>query len=81
MEKEKENKKFYMMSLGCPKNRVDSEIMAAHLIENNIEVVPTKEEADYLMVNTCGFIEDAKKESLDTIMEFANHKKESDIDF
>ncbi len=72
----KKNKKFYMVSLGCPKNRVDSEIMLGELIENGYELAETPEEADTLIVNTCGFLESAKEESLATVMELAQYKED-----
>ncbi len=68
--------KVFFVTLGCPKNRVDSEIMLGYLIEANYEIVGEPEEADILVVNTCGFIQDAKKESIQTILEMIEHKKE-----
>jgi ribosomal protein S12 methylthiotransferase len=63
-----------MISLGCPKNRVDSEIMLGHLRQQGYEVVQDVDEADTVIVNTCGFIEEAKQESIDTILEIAGQK-------
>ncbi len=63
-----------MISLGCPKNRVDSEIMLGHLRQQGYEVVQDVNEADTVIVNTCGFIEEAKQESIDTILEIAGQK-------
>ncbi len=71
----KKNKKFYMVSLGCPKNRVDSEIMLGDLVKNGYELAETPEEADTLIVNTCGFLDSAKEESIATIMELAQYKE------
>lgn len=71
----KKNKKFYMVSLGCPKNRIDSEIMLGELIENGYELAESPKDADTIIVNTCGFLESAKEESLETIMEMAQHKE------
>ena len=53
--------KVFFVSLGCPKNRVDSEIMLGELGQRDYEVVETKEEADVLVVNTCSFIEEARE--------------------
>ncbi len=72
----KKNKKFYMVSLGCPKNRVDSEIMLGKLIEKGYKLAENPEEADTLIVNTCGFLESAKEESLATVMELAQYKED-----
>lgn len=68
------NKKIGIVSLGCPKNLVDSEIMLGMLKNANFEIVPGKEEADVLIVNTCGFIESAQQESINTILEMAEEK-------
>ena len=67
--------KFGMISLGCAKNRVDSEEILSLLIKNNYELTTVPEEADFLIVNTCGFIEDAKKESIDAIFEALSYHK------
>lgn len=64
-----------MISLGCPKNQVDGEIMLNKLKENNFTVVQNIEDADVMIVNTCGFIEDAKKEAIETILEVSEYKK------
>lgn len=69
--------KVFFVSLGCPKNRVDSEIMLGELAERDYEIVDSKEEADVLVVNTCSFVEDAREESVDTILELASEKKRS----
>jgi ribosomal protein S12 methylthiotransferase len=68
------------VSLGCPKNRVDSEIMLGALSQHDYEIVDSKEEADLLVVNTCSFVEDAREESVDTIMELVQEKNDSDRD-
>ncbi len=62
------------ISLGCPKNRLDSEIMLGLLQQAGYRIVP-EDEADILIVNTCGFIQDAKEESIDTTLEAAEYKK------
>ena len=64
-----------MISLGCNKNRVDSEIALGALREQGCELTQDMAQADVLMVNTCGFIESAKQESIDTILELAEYKK------
>src|SRR6202049_2953946 len=63
------------ISLGCPKNLVDSEVMMGVLARHGYEFTPRAEEADVLVVNTCSFIAPAQKESIDTILEMAEHKK------
>src|SRR5579859_438627 len=63
------------VSLGCPKNLVDSEVMMGVLARNGYEFTPNAEEADVLVVNTCSFIAPAQKESIDAILEMAEHKK------
>ncbi len=67
--------KVGMVSLGCPKNLVDSEVMLGQLAARGWELVSGPEDADVLIVNTCSFIEPAKQESIDTILEMAGHKK------
>jgi len=64
-----------MVSLGCPKNLVDSEVMLGILARQGYELTPRAEEADVVIVNTCSFIEPAKQESIDTILEMAEHKR------
>jgi len=68
-------KKIGVVSLGCPKNLVDSEIMLGMLNEKGYEFTPDKDDAEVLIVNTCGFIESAQQESVDTILEMAECKK------
>lgn len=67
--------KVGFMSLGCPKNLVDSEVMLGHLKLKGFTITNQMEEAEILVVNTCGFIESAKKESIDTILEAASMKQ------
>jgi ribosomal protein S12 methylthiotransferase len=69
-----EMKTVGLISLGCPKNLVDSEVMLGLLEEAGYRIVQNPAEADILIVNTCGFIEDAKKESVDTILEMSGYK-------
>jgi ribosomal protein S12 methylthiotransferase len=66
--------KIGFISLGCPKNLVDSEVMMGRLKQNGYEITADAAEADTLVVNTCGFIESAKKESIDAILEAARLK-------
>src|SRR4051812_19552342 len=68
-------RKVHFVSLGCPKNLVDTEIMLGSLAGQGYSVVDDPAQADTVIVNTCGFIEDAKKESLDKILEMAEFKK------
>ena len=63
------------MSLGCPKNLVDSEVMLGHLKLKGFRLTPRAEEAEVLVVNTCGFIDSAKKESVEAILEAAALKQ------
>ncbi|HEX8920036.1 MAG TPA: 30S ribosomal protein S12 methylthiotransferase RimO, partial [Pyrinomonadaceae bacterium] len=69
-------KKVGFISLGCPKNLVDSEVMMGQLKESGYEITTDASEADTLVVNTCGFIESAKQESIDAILEAARLKTE-----
>ncbi len=62
------------VSLGCPKNLVDSEVMMGLLHHAGAELTPRAEDADIIVVNTCSFIDSAKQESVNTILEMANHK-------
>lgn len=64
-----------MVSLGCSKNRIDAEIMLNLLNDGGFELTQAAEGADIVIINTCGFIEDAKKEAIDTILEYASLKK------
>ena len=71
--------KVGMVSLGCPKNQMDAELMLAKLEQAGFELVAESGLADVVIVNTCGFIEDAKKESIENIFEFAQLKQEGRI--
>ena len=64
-----------MVSLGCAKNRVDAEIMLGSISEAGYEITPFEEQADVIIVNTCGFIDSAKEEAIDAILEAAEMKK------
>ena len=70
-----ENKALYMATLGCPKNRVDSEVMLGTLGARGYTLVERPEDAAVIVVNTCAFIGPAKQESVDTILELAELKK------
>jgi ribosomal protein S12 methylthiotransferase len=71
----KTGKKVHFVSLGCPKNLVDTEIMLGSLAGEGYTVVEDPSQADTVIVNTCGFIEEAKKESIDKILEMSEFKK------
>lgn len=64
-----------LVSLGCPKNLVDAEVMLGHLPVDRFQIVTDEAQADIIIVNTCAFISDAQEESVDTILEVADHKK------
>ncbi|HTT20452.1 MAG TPA: 30S ribosomal protein S12 methylthiotransferase RimO [Candidatus Sulfotelmatobacter sp.] len=66
--------KVGFVSLGCPKNLVDSEVMMGMLARAGAELTPRAEDADVIVVNTCSFIESAQQESVNTILEMAGHK-------
>ena len=68
-------KKVAIISLGCAKNLVDSENILGLLIKNHYQIVSNKDEADILIINTCGFIEASKKESIDVILDNINGKQ------
>jgi ribosomal protein S12 methylthiotransferase len=68
-------RKVGFVSLGCPKNLVDSEVMMGILARDGYELTPRADDAEILVVNTCSFIESAQKESVDAILEMAEHKK------
>src|SRR6516165_9778579 len=67
--------KIGFVSLGCPKNLVDSEVMMGQLASRGHELTPHPADADVIVVNTCSFIDPAKQESVDTILEMAEYKK------
>src|ERR1051326_4330098 len=66
-----EIQKIGFVSLGCPKNLVDSEVMMGQLKKHGYELTTEREQADVMVVNTCGFIQAAKQESINTILEMA----------
>ena len=65
----------HFVSLGCPKNRVDTEVMLGHTADAGHSLVAEPEAADVIVVNTCGFIGEAKQESIDAILEMARYKE------
>ena len=67
--------KIGFVSLGCPKNLVDSEVMMGQLASRGHTLTPHPSEADAIVVNTCSFIDPAKQESIDTILEMAEYKR------
>ncbi len=69
--------KLGLVSLGCPKNLVDSEVMLGILKEKRLVITNNPAEAEIIIVNTCGFIESAKEESINSILEMAEYKKTS----
>lgn len=68
--------KVSMVSLGCPKNQVDAEMMLFSLKEAGFELSPEESQADAIIINTCGFIEDAKAEAIENILEASRYKAE-----
>ncbi len=76
-KREKMDKKLYLVSLGCTKNLIDSEVMLSRLKEYTIS--DDIEDADLIIVNTCGFIESAKQESLNTLFELDDMRKEESV--
>src|SRR5499425_2101810 len=73
---DKQTPKVGFVSLGCPKNLVDSEVMLGTLSREGYSITANKEDADVIVVNTCGFIDSAKRESIDTILEMAELKSQ-----
>ena len=71
--------KIGFISLGCPKNLVDSEVMMGQLKLHGYELTTSREEADVMVVNTCGFIDSAKQESIETILEMAALKDSANL--
>lgn len=71
--------KVAMIGLGCPKNQVDAEVMLSTLVENGFEITGSVEESDVVVINTCGFIDDAKKEAIENILAVSELKSEGII--
>ena len=73
--------KVNIITLGCSKNRVDSEVLFTQLVANNIETThESSSPSNIIIINTCGFIDNAKQESIDTILEYIEHKKKGKIE-
>jgi ribosomal protein S12 methylthiotransferase len=79
MPKSSEQRTFAFVSLGCPKNLVDSERMLGHLAQDGFTLVPDAEGADVVVINTCGFIEPARQESLGVIREMLSLKEQGRV--
>lgn len=71
--------KIGFVSLGCPKNLLDTEVMLGHLVDGGYEITPEQEEADIIVINTCAFIESAKAESIDNILDIAWLKENGNL--
>ena len=72
-------KKISLISLGCSKNLVDSEFLIGGLKNENFEIIDSPEESDIVIVNTCGFLDKAREESVETILEFGELKNSNSI--
>lgn len=68
-----------LISLGCARNLVDSEVLLGHAVAEGLQIVPDAEDADVVVVNTCGFVETAKQESIDTILSVARLKRDGGL--
>ena len=75
-----EKLKIGIISLGCDKNRIDSEIILKNINADNV-IVNDPREADVIIVNTCGFIESSKQESIDTVLEMAEYKNKYNVSY
>lgn len=71
--------KVGMVSLGCAKNQVDAEMMLGRLLDGGYDLVSNVAEADVVVVNTCGFIADAKREAIEEILELGRLKKDGSL--
>ena len=69
--------KVGFISLGCSKNLIDTEVAIGHFKNNNYEIETNPEKAEIIVINTCGFIESAKEEAINTILEMAEYKKKN----
>lgn len=74
-----EKSKINVVTLGCPKNIVDSEYLLGQLKHSNVQLVESADDADTVIINTCGFIKDAKQESIDVIMEAVGKKNRGEL--
>ena len=75
----KKKSKIGFISLGCPKNQVDTEVMLADVVKAGYEVTPDDTEADIVIINTCAFIESAKQEAIDNILDVAWLKEHENL--
>ena len=73
------NEKVAVVSLGCPKNQVDAEAILYSLKEAGFTIGVEESQADAIIINTCGFIEDAKREAIENILECASYKKDGNL--
>ncbi len=71
--------KVGFISLGCSKNLIDTEVAIGLFKDNHYEIVNNPNDAEILVVNTCGFIESAKEEAINTILEMAEYKKKKSV--
>ncbi len=71
--------KIGFVSLGCPKNQLDTEVMLGHIAEAGYEITPDETEADIVVINTCAFIEEAKREAIDNILDIAWLKEHNNL--
>lgn len=75
-DKKFQDKSIYFSSLGCSKNLVDSQVMLGHLKLDGFKITPNPEEAEVIIVNTCSFVEAAKVESIETVLDLASYKED-----
>ena len=73
------NGKVSIINLGCFKNAVDTEVIAGELKKKGFKITPSYEKSDWLLINTCGFIRDAKEESIETILRYARAREKGEI--
>ena len=71
--------KVGFVSLGCPKNQIDTEVMLREVAAAGYEITPEETEADVVIINTCGFIESAKREAIDNILDIAWLKRTTSL--
>ena len=76
---ENSSKNLHLISLGCPKNRVDSEMMLGHMLKNGYKLTDDSEEAETIVINTCSFIDEAQEESVQKILEAADLKEKGKL--
>ena len=67
--------KLFVESLGCPKNRVDSEVITASLLDNGWKITDIPTDADLIIINSCGFIQEAREETISRFFELYAQKK------